>query len=151
MCGSGTIPVEAKQINPELEVAASDWDGDTVDTARGTVANHGLDVEVRSWDVRNLARFDPGPFDYIVTDPPYGVRQARRVDMAAFYRSLLPALEEALTADGTIVIVVLKLRAFLAALEETGLRIVGERLTESGGLHPRIFTLRKRDASCPTS
>jgi len=143
LCGTGTIPVEAKRINPRLEVTASDWDDATVETARATVANHEMAIEVQRCDARELSRLFPQPFDYIVTDPPYGARQARRVDMATLYGSLLPALEESLAAEGKLVIVVLKLRAFLLALRSTGLRVTGERLIESGGLHPRIFVLER--------
>ena len=144
LCGTGTIPVEAKRINPRLEVFASDWDEPTVETARGTVANHDLDIEVQLCDARSLTLVYSEPFDYIVTDPPYGVRQARRVDMAELYESLLTEFERALGESGTIALVALKLRAFMAALERTGLRVEQERLIESGGLHPRIVVLRKR-------
>jgi putative N6-adenine-specific DNA methylase/tRNA (guanine6-N2)-methyltransferase len=143
LCGTGTIPVEAKRINPRLQVFAGDWDEPTVETARGTVANHDLDIEVRLCDARTLTLVYPEPFDYIVTDPPYGVRQARRVDMAELYGVLLTEFERALRDSGTIALVVLKLRAFVTALEGTGLRVVQERLIESGGLHPRIFVLQK--------
>lgn len=145
LCGGGTIPIEAKRINPRLEVIASDWDEETVATARATIANHALPIEVRPCDARNLARVFPRPFDYIVTDPPYGVRQARRVDMAALYGSLLPALEESLAPGGRLVIVALRRRAFLSALERTALCVTGERLVESGGLHPRIFLLQRSE------
>ena len=73
MCGAGTIPVEAKRINPALEVHGSDWDAETLDVARGTVRNHGLDVELRPADARELRAAYSGSFDYLVTDPPYGV------------------------------------------------------------------------------
>jgi putative N6-adenine-specific DNA methylase/tRNA (guanine6-N2)-methyltransferase len=144
LCGTGTIPIEAKQINPRLTVLASDWDDETVETARGTVANHGLDIELRLCDARTLSSFYAGPFDYIVTDPPYGVRQAKRADIGVLYESLLGSFDQALAKSGKIAIVVLKLRAFQKGLEGSGLRVVHERLIESGGLHPRIFVLEKR-------
>jgi 23S rRNA G2445 N2-methylase RlmL len=144
LCGTGTIAIEAKTINPGLTVHASDWDEETVETARGTVANHGLDVDVRLCDARSLTLFYPEPFDYIVTDPPYGVRQGSRTNIGPLYGDWLAEFEKALADDGTIAMVVLKKRAFLAALEETGLRVAGERLVEAGGLHPRIYLLKKR-------
>jgi putative N6-adenine-specific DNA methylase/tRNA (guanine6-N2)-methyltransferase len=107
------------------------------------VANHDLVIEVRLCDARSLTLVYPEPFDYIVTDPPYGVRQARRVDMTELYGSLLAEFERALSDAGAIALVVLKLRAFMTALQDTGLRVAQERLIESGGLHPRIFVLRK--------
>jgi len=144
LCGTGTIPVEAKRINPGLEVLASDWDEPTVKIARATVANHGLEVDVRVADARGLAALYPGKFDYIVTDPPFGVRLGRRSSIRQLYEHLFVSFERSLAPAGTIALVVLKLGAFLAALESSGLRVVHERLIEAGGLHPRIFLLVHR-------
>jgi 23S rRNA G2445 N2-methylase RlmL len=141
LCGSGTIPVEAKRINPRLAVFALDWDPPTVEVARGTAANHELAIDVREGDARQLRAIYPDPFDYIVTDPPFGVRLGRRSSIRELYRNLLVSFETCLAPRGTVAIVILKLRAFRAALEETGLHVVHERLVESGGLHPRIFLL----------
>lgn len=142
LCGTGTIPVEAKEINPDLVVHAGDWDDETVDVARETVANHELEIDVRLCDARNLAAAYDGTYDFIVTDPPYGVRQARRTDLARFYNEVLESLEARLAPEGVIAIVVLKFHAFRAGLKRTGLRVVHERLIESGGLRPRIYLLR---------
>ena len=82
-------------------------------------------------------------FDYIVTDPPYGARQARRTSLARLYRSLLEAFEARLTESGRIVLIVLKYRTFLAALEPVPLRIVDEVLVDLGGMSPRIVRLSR--------
>ena len=144
LCGTGTIPIEAAEINPELDVEACDWDAETVTAARETIANHDLTIEVRDLDARDLDRAYDVPFDYIVTDPPYGVRQGRRADLVALYSGLLAAFERSLTENGRIAIVVVKFRAFLRALAPTALDIVDERLIDVGGLHPRIFVLERR-------
>jgi len=144
MCGTGTIPIEARRINPQLEVRASDWDDETVEVARETIGNHGLDLPVERFDARGLGEAYPGCFDYIVTDPPYGVRQAKRISMVHLYESVLPSLEQALKPSGTIALVVLKYRAFVNALERTGLEITHERPVGLGGLHPRIIVLTGR-------
>jgi 23S rRNA G2445 N2-methylase RlmL len=143
LCGTGTIAIEAKQINPGLVVRASDWDNETVETARATVANHGLDIEVRLCDARSLCNSYREPFDFIVTDPPYGVRLGKRSNISVLYTALLQSFEAALAVSGRIVLVVLKLHAFRTALGRTGLSIVHQRLIESGGLHPRIFVLER--------
>jgi len=142
MCGTGTIPIEARRINPRLEVRASDWDDETVEVARDTIGNHELDIPVERFDARGLGEAYPGCFDYIVTDPPYGVRQARRTSMVHLYDSILPSFELALKPSGSIGLVVLKYRAFLSALERTRLEITHERLVDLGGLHPRVFVLK---------
>ena len=144
LCGTGTIPIEAKEINPTLEVEASDWDEETVETARATIANHDLPINARQQDARQLQETYPNGFDYIITDPPYGVRLAKHTSITRLYRELLESFERALADNGRLVLIVVKFRAFLKALAPTGLEITDERMIETGGLHPRIFTLKRK-------
>jgi len=146
LCGAGTIPIEARRINPALEVFGSDWDAETVEVARATVANHGLEIPVEQLDARTLGEQKPEFADYIVTDPPYGVRQARHTSLSRLFGTLLPAFEAALKPGGRIAIVVLKYRTFISALERTGLTVVEQRLFQSGGLKPRIVLLERGSA-----
>jgi 23S rRNA G2445 N2-methylase RlmL len=143
LCGTGTIPIEAKQANPALSVYASDWDGQTVETARATIANHGVDIDLGIADARSLRTVYSQPFDYIVSDPPYGVRLGKRTSIRRLYADLLKSFEESLADGGRIALVVLKFHAFVRALAPTPLRIVEERLIESSGLHPRILILER--------
>ena len=136
--------VLAKQANPALSVHASDWDDETVETARATIANHGIDIDVRIADARSLRTVSSHSFDYIVSDPPYGVRLGKRTSIRGLYADLLKSFEESLADGGRVALVVLKYRAFLKALEPTSLRIVDERVIESSGLHPRIFILAQK-------
>jgi len=130
-------------MNPRLEVLAADWDSATVEVAREAAAEHGVELEVLLADARALGESHPGRFDYIVTDPPYGVRQARRTSMTRLYASLLPSFERALAPKGTLALLVLKEGAFLAALGRTGLRVAERRRVDLGGLQPLIFVLRR--------
>lgn len=141
MCGSGTIPIEAARINPALDVLASDWDEETVEVARETIASCELQIKPLVADARHLGETHAGRFDFIVTNPPYGVRQAKRTSIARLYRSLLPSFLNALTDSGRIVLIVVKYRAFLAALEGSGLRLADERVVDLGGIDARIYVL----------
>jgi putative N6-adenine-specific DNA methylase/tRNA (guanine6-N2)-methyltransferase len=141
MCGAATIPIEAYRINPRLEIAAADWDEPTVELARRSIAEHGLQLTVEHADARSLGHRRPGGFDYIVSDPPYGVRQARRTSIGRLYGALLPAFERALADGGRIVLLVLKYQTFLGAVERTGLEILDQRKVDLGGLTPRIVVL----------
>jgi len=144
MCGAGTIPFEARRANPRLEVLAADWDAETVEVARQAAVEHKIELEVLLADARTLGETHPGRFDYIVTDPPYGVRQARRTSMSRLYGSLLASFERALAPGGTLALLVVKRRTFLAALERTSLRVVDSReLDLGGGLKPTIVLARK--------
>jgi putative N6-adenine-specific DNA methylase/tRNA (guanine6-N2)-methyltransferase len=147
MCGAAVIPVEALRINPALEVSASDWDAATVETAKGTLRNHGLEIPVQLLDARTLGDGHSGHFDTIVTDPPYGLRQAKRARLTAFYRELLVSFEKALRPAGKIAIVIVKHRVFLAALARTGLRVVHQRTVAAGSVHLRLFVLERSTGS----
>ncbi len=144
MCGAAVIPVEAARANPELEIHASDWDPGTVETARGTLRNHGLAFDVRTADARAMKEETSGLFDYIVTDPPHGLRQARRTRLGVLYSELLAAFERVLKPGGRIVVIVVKHRVFAAAVERTGLHIVEQRAIDSSSVRQRIFVLEKR-------
>jgi putative N6-adenine-specific DNA methylase/tRNA (guanine6-N2)-methyltransferase len=143
LCGAAVIPVEAARVNPELEIEASDWDAPTVEVARATLRNHGLEIPVRVLDARALGASCGTPFDYIVTDPPYGMRQAKRARLTAFYRELLESFTGALAPAGRIVVIVVKHRVFEAALERTGLRVAHRRPVVCGSIRPRIFVLER--------
>ena len=137
---------EAARINPRLELLASDWDEATLEIARETVAGCGLGFEPCVADARRLGEIHPARFDYIITNPPYGVRQARRTSITRLYRSLLPSFAAAIKDSGKIVMIVVKHRAFRAALEGSGLRVAGERIVTFGGLQARIYLLEKTGA-----
>jgi len=141
LCGAGTIPVEAKRINPRLDVYACDWDRATAEVAEGTVANHALEIDVRVCDSRSLRKTYPEPFDFIVTDPPYGVRLGKQWGVATLYRELIPSWEAALADDGRIVVALVKFKTFLGALENSGLQLLSEREVGTGELQPRIVVL----------
>lgn len=147
MCGAGVIPVEAVRLNPELVVEASDWDPETVEVARATFANHEIAVEPRVAEARLLGVDHAAAFDYIVTDPPYGLRQARRTGLTALYRSLLRSFAGALRPGGRLVMIVVKYRVLLAALEESGLRVKTERAIASTGIQPRIYVLEREPSA----
>lgn len=151
MCGSGTIPLEARRLNPRLEIAASDWDPRTLEVARQTLAAHGVEIELREADARSLSAVYGSRFDYIVTDPPYGVRQARRSSRTRLYAALLASFAEVLDPAGRVALIVLKYAAFRAGLARSGLRLTHERRVDLGAISPRIVLLeRARPAICQT-
>lgn len=144
MCGSGTILVEAATINPSLRVFGADWDEPTVAAARGTLANHRLDVPVALADARTIARNIDQLIDVVVSDPPYGMRQGSRTRLDRFYESLLRGVLDALAPGARLVLISPRRKAMLSAIEALPLEVVDERPVETGGLVPRIWRLRTR-------
>ena len=140
-CGVGTIPIEARSVNPLLAVHASDWDASTVEVARRTVLNHDLEIEVRHCDARSLRAGWDRRFGAIISNPPHGVRLARGVRLSSFYESLVASFLDALEEGGRLVVITPRRKAMDQALSGLPLRLVAEHVVEAGGLQPRISVL----------
>ena len=122
----------ALRLNPRLSVAASDWDEPTVEVARATFVNHELDLIPDVADARSLGARAPARFDYIVTEPPYGMRLARRASLTALYVALLESF------------VGVKHRVFAAALGRTPFQVQRELELRGGKPPRRIYVLTPR-------
>lgn len=143
MCGAGTVPFEASTTNPALRVIGTDWDLPTLHNARRTLRDNGVDVPLVAADVRHVADVVTQRFDFVVTDPPYGVRQARRARLSVFYARMLHGIVEALADRARVVLISPRRQAMLRALGEVPLEVVDERQVETGGLRPRIWVTRR--------
>ena len=103
-------------------------------------------MALRQGDARELdAVFPDRRFDYIVTNPPYGMRFGQHLNFDRFYTRVLqqcwydygPAVAWCSSPE---------VRLFSRAAKRTGLfRLRAERVVETGGLHPRIFALDRID------
>ena len=82
-------------------------------------------------------------FDYVVTDPPYGMRQARRVDLARLYTEWLQSFERVLAPAGRIALIVVKHRTLRRALQSTSLQVAHERRIGRGGFEPWMFVFER--------
>ncbi len=140
-CGSGTIAVEAKSANPALDVFASDWDEPTSEVARGTVANHGLEIEVRHADARELRPAWRRRFERIVFNPPYGVQVGRGARIAPLYCAILASAVEVLEPGGRIVMLTPRRKALEEAARRAGVRVEAELPLSAGQLRPVAFLL----------
>lgn len=141
-CGSGTIAVEAALTNPELSVHASDWDEDTVDLARDTLAAHELDVALKRADARELWPAWERRFDAVVFNPPHGVQVGKRARMDQLYRAILASVSEVLEREGRVVVLTPRRKALESAAREAGFVVEASLPVEMGGLRPRACLLR---------
>jgi release factor glutamine methyltransferase len=66
--GSGAIALALKDERPDLEVIGTDASADALDVARANAERLGLDVAFHHGD---LMAGVPGPFDAVVSNPPY--------------------------------------------------------------------------------
>jgi tRNA (guanine6-N2)-methyltransferase len=154
-CGSGTILLEAASLKPEPEsgsssVTGSDWDERAVSGARSNLWAAGFD-EVAVWqsDARDLGdRIPPGSLDYIVTNPPFGIRLGRSANFRGLYDAFLRQAAIVLKPSGVLAMLVGKRRGVfnrvLRGRVEFALSHV--RVIEIGGVYPAAFVLRRTGA-----
>ena len=144
-CGSGTILWEAGALWPEAELLGNDWNEETLAGARENAEAQALTDRVSFydsdvWDLAEAVGADRAAL--IVTNPPFGVRLASSMDFRPFYRRVLQQFQEVLSADGRVVMLVLRQGPFNEALREVGAFDVRHvRVVEIGGLYPRVFVL----------
>lgn len=144
-CGSGTIALEAARLFPAATVIASDRDSEAVDGTRRNAEAAGLRISVAKCDARSLENIPDESVDFVVTNPPFGIRLGSALDFRAFYRAVLAALARVLKANGRICILAGKRRIdFTRALQDTG-RLVRThvRVVDLGGTYPAAFVLEK--------
>ena len=148
-CGSGTIPIEAALLRPELEIMAGDRDPAAVEGTRRNAGGAGVGgrVEARLMDARDLGDLFPeGHFGAIVTDPPFGVRAGQSIDFADLYRKLVAGAHRVLAPNGRMALLVgRRRRAFTRAVfEHGGFSIRHARNVETSGIFPMLFVLERR-------
>ncbi|RMG71752.1 MAG: methyltransferase domain-containing protein [Bacteroidetes bacterium] len=148
-CGSGTILIEAAALWPEMELYGTDLVPEVLDGAQRNLEAAGLETRVRlhDMDARQLPeRFPSGRFRAIVTNPPYGLRLGRQLNLYWFYRDFLAAARQVLAIDGRLVLLVLKAELFRDVLRESGAwKVRHEQRLDAGGKHLRAFVLQPRD------
>ncbi|MEM7245738.1 MAG: THUMP domain-containing class I SAM-dependent methyltransferase [Acidobacteriota bacterium] len=143
-CGSGTIVVEAGEVAPGLELHASDWDAATVDVARATFAAHELEVSCATRDARHLPDEWNGRVDFVVTNPPFGIRLARRtLSLRRLYAELLESVARVLKPGGRVALLSPRRKAVAEAASELPLELVAEREVTLGQLRPVIHVFRR--------
>jgi len=145
--GSGTLAIEAAQVFSDLEVVALDKNPKAVAGARANAAAAGVAGRVRflEGDARRLeARFEPGAFDYVIANPPYGKRLGRSENLFWLYADFLASARGVLRPGGRLGLLVLKRGWVDRILRRVGgFRLVHRRVIEVGGLYPGYFVLER--------
>lgn len=144
-CGTGTILLEAGAIAPTVQLIGGDSDTRSVTGCAENLAYYGLSdrAQTQRADARQLTELsDLGPFDAIVTNPPFGRRLGQKIDFHRFYRELLGGAREIIAPGGRLVLLADKRNAFNSACHQAGgWHIQDVRIIELGGIHPGIFVL----------
>ena len=140
--GGGTVLIEAAARWPGARLHASDLHERNVDGLRLNLP----DAEVRAGDARRL---DEGwadrRFDAIVTNPPFGRRLGRGVDLEGLYRAFLRSAVAVTTEQARIVVLAQRRGAFNRAIAGCGAWETRHvRIVEVGGLYAGAFVLARK-------
>lgn len=147
-CGSGTILLEAADLLPEIRLYGCDIHEDAVEGTRANLERLGAAerASVVRGDARHMTElFPPESADYIITDPPLGVKMGKRTNYYALYRSLLEEAKAVLRPGGRLLLLSFKHRKLLnyAVRDSGGYKILHVRVIEYGGIFPALFLLQK--------
>lgn len=160
-CGSGTLLLEAAGILADRDggaedrfpISGSDVRAEAVEGARANLAAAGLRrIEVSQHDARELSSLvEAGSLDYIVTNPPFGIRLGRGSNFHVLYRDFLAAAAAALRPSGVLALLVGKRRGvfnrILQAYPE--FEVLAVRIVEMGGVYAALFLLRRTQIERP--
>ncbi|MEE8440896.1 MAG: methyltransferase [Spirochaetia bacterium] len=155
-CGSGTILLEAAAVAKSAagakagapRLAGSDRSARAVEGCRSNLEAAGIlrQVSVNQIDARDLtAHLRPASLDYIITNPPFGIRMGSSADLGALYRQFLEQAAGVLRPGGVLALLVGKRRGrFNRILQSVhGFRLEHVRIIEIGGVYPGLFVLRR--------
>lgn len=146
-CGAGTILLEAADTFPGLQLFGSDRYEEPVVGAQANLAQFNLAhrAEIRQVEMSTLSQHYPaGQFDYLVTNPPFGLRMAQKVDLRRFYQTFLTEADQLMAPHGTLTLLMLKAANFRQAVARSPLRVIEFHRVEVGGKEMRVYRLGKK-------
>lgn len=140
-CGSGTILSE-RLAYPFLRVEGGDLSKEAVDASRDNIGYPDR-VSIRHWDARQLP-LDSGCIDKIVTNLPFGRQIAADENLVGLYGDMFKEMKRVLRDKGSALCLTDAAVAVQAAADRSGLSFTGERALSLKGLHPTLFSLKKK-------
>jgi tRNA (guanine6-N2)-methyltransferase len=147
-CGSGTVLFEAASLYPDVKVHGSDLFDKAVEGTRANAQAVGLGgrLLLRQGDACDLSSVYPDRcFQAIIADPPYGVRQGRRLNFYWLYSRFLAGACALLAPGGRLVVIAWKRGVFERVLRDMDCFVVQQILAvETGGIYPRVYVLRPK-------
>lgn len=145
-CGSGTLLVERLLIGPARRAIGCDTSAEALACAAANVAAAGLKgrCELADWDARALPLPDAS-VDAIVGDLPFGHLVGSHEENLALYPALLAEAARVARPGARCALLSHEVRLMERLLAESPAWRLEEALrVDLGGLHPRIFLLRRR-------
>ena len=145
MCGGGTIPIEAALLHEDAYILGLDINPVHIKGSMKNAVAAGVFHRTifRVWDARKLHELGLD-IDYVVTNPPYGIRYGSPTAIKRLYRKFIFSLEKALAVNGKVAIITTEYAYLHKIIEYSQLKIVHERTVAHGGLYPHIIILEKK-------
>ena len=138
--GDAMVDIEAKLINPDLEACGADVSRRHVLGAAANARAAGVEVHLAVGDVKRLGM--RGPFDAIVCNPPYGIRERAVGGLVRVYESLMDYAGRALRPGGRLCLVTPRATLVKRALKP-GLGVVHQRRIVQGGMQSKIILIER--------
>jgi tRNA (guanine6-N2)-methyltransferase len=149
-CGSGTILLEAAATHAGTRLYGVDVDSLCAQGAQKNLLAlfpDQMGSRIYQGDARKLEELFPAnSIDYLVTNPPFGIRTGTRINFYWFYRELLKGANRLLSSTGRIALLVGRQRGiFNRAVKEDGnFKTLHIRVIDASGLFPALYVLSRK-------
>ncbi len=145
MCGGGTIPIEAAFIHEDAEIYCIDRNPRYLRKALMNAAAARVDKRVVfiKHDATRLGELGVEP-DYIVTNPPYGIRFGNPGFIRRLYSSFIAEASRVLPEGGRLTMITTEYTYARREALRNNLAVIHERTVYHGNLYPHILVLEKR-------
>lgn len=146
-CGSGSLLIERLSVTPARRVIGCDIDPAALDCARANIGAAGLSdrCELHPWDMRALPLPDAS-VDAICADLPFGHRIGTHADNLELYPPLLREAARVTRPGALCTLLTHEVRLMEQLLAAQRVWSLAQAIrVDLGGLHPRMFVLRRED------
>lgn len=147
LCGSGTILVERLLAAPARHAVGVDLAADAIAAAQDNLAGAGLTgrAQLVTADIASSEWAARGPFDVLLSDPPWGDKIGEHAGNEELHRLLLQRAHDVAAPGARLVVLTHEIKIMGRCLASTDLwRPVSEQKVFNKGHHPRIYVLRRR-------
>jgi tRNA (guanine6-N2)-methyltransferase len=145
-CGSGTLMIERLRSAQAKNVIGCDIDTMALDCARTNLEAAGLSARAQLClaDTRKLPLLD-NSIDTIFADLPFGQLVGTHTDNIVLYPVMLHETARVAKPGASFVVITHEIRLIESLLSDSKLwRVEDTKRIMLGGLHPRIYLLRKK-------
>lgn len=145
-CGSGTLLIERAACGPATRLLGVDLSADALEIARANVAAAGYAdrIELRQGDARALDLPDAS-IDALCADLPFGHLVGTHDENLTLYPAILAEAARVARREAPFVLITHEIRLLETLLAASADWALEDTLRVAlGGLHPRIFVLRRR-------